>query len=123
MIEGAVYKNRPLISITIGSRLGVQEIVALIDTGFTGELKLPEKKASELGLVLTHTERIRLADDSEIDMPASLVLVSMEGVRDTISTLISRGMPIIGVGLLKRFKYILNIDFKHDILTLNKENN
>ncbi|MBU2545244.1 hypothetical protein KKC65_02225 [Patescibacteria group bacterium] len=81
MIEGVIHRNRPLASIAVGWRSGVQEIVALIDTGFTGELKLSKEKASELGLILTHTEHIHLADDSKIDMPASLASVSMEGLK------------------------------------------
>ena len=120
MIRGIVYKNRPFISIIIGWRLGVQEIIALVDTGFTGELKIPKNKALELGLVLTHAERIRLADDNIVNMPASLALVSMEGVTNMVTVLISKGMPIIGVGLLKRFGYALNIDFKYNTLILQK---
>lgn len=120
MIKGIVYKNRPFIPIIIGWRLGVQEIVALVDTGFTGELKIPEDKSSELGLILTHTERIRLADENVVNIPASLALVSMEGVTNMVTVLISKGMPIVGVGLLKRFGYTLNIDFKYNSLTLQK---
>lgn len=120
MIRGIVHKNRPFISIIIGWRLGVQEIVALVDTGFTGELKIPEEKISDLGLMLTHTEPVRLADDNIVNMPASLALVSMEGAVNMVNVLISKGISVIGVGLLKRFGYILNINFKQDSLTLQK---
>ena len=120
MIRGVVYQNRPFIPVVIGWRLGVQKIIALLDTGFTGDLKIPKKKISELGLKLTHTEHARLADGSLVNMSASLSLVSMEGVTKTVTVLISKGMPIVGVGLLKRFGYTLNIDFKYNNLTLQK---
>lgn len=120
MIRGIVHQNRPFISIIVGWRLGVQEIVALVDTGFTGELKIPQEKISELGLILTHTEPVRLADESLVNMPASLALVSIEGAVNMVNVLISKGMPVIGVGLLKRFGYALNINFKYDTLTLQK---
>jgi len=120
MIRGVVYKNRPFISVIIGWLIGVQEIVALVDTGFTGELKIPLEKVSELGLVVTHTEPVALADDSIVNMPASLVLVSMEGVSKVVNVLIAKGKPILGTGLLKRFGYTLNINFKYGILTLQK---
>ncbi len=38
MIRGLVHNNRPLVSLVVAWKLGVQEIVALVDTGFTGEL-------------------------------------------------------------------------------------
>lgn len=85
----------------------MQEIVALVDTGFTGELKISPEKVSELGLRITHTQPISLADESKVNMPASLALVLMKGVVNIVSVLISKGRPIIGVGLLKRFGYTL----------------
>ena len=120
MIEGIVSNNRPLIGLIVGSKLGVQEIVALVDTGFTGELKMSSEKATELGLQITHTERVMLGDEKTIDMHASLVWVSMEGTANVVNVLIARGMPIIGVSLLRRFGYTLNINFKHDLLFLQK---
>ncbi len=39
MIKGIIHNNRQLISLVIGWKLGVQELVTLVDTGFTGELK------------------------------------------------------------------------------------
>jgi len=121
MIEGVISKNRPLIPITISWKSGVQEILALIDTGFTGELKLPREKVSELGLDFTHTAHVQLADNSKIDMLASIASVSMEGTKNTVGVLIGEGMPTIGVGLLKRFKYTLTADFKDNILNLERK--
>ena len=112
MIKGVVHNNRPLISIIVGWKLGVQEIIALVDTGFTGELKLSPEKATELGLQTTHTE--------SVNMQASLALVSMEGAVNTVNVLISQGIPIIGIELLRRFGYSLNIDLKYNLLILQK---
>ncbi|MDP1688681.1 MAG: hypothetical protein Q8L47_00940 [bacterium] len=120
MIKGVVHQNRPLISLIVGWELGVQEIVALVDTGFTGELKISPEKAFELGLQTTHTEPVTLADEKTVNMQASLALVSMEGSANVVSVLIAQGIPIIGVSLLRRFGYTLNIDFKYNSLTLQK---
>lgn len=120
MIKGVVHNNRPLISLIVGWTLGVQEIITLVDTGFTGELKVSPTLASQLGLQTTHTQPVTLADEKTVDMQASLALVSMEGVTNVISVLVAQGMPIIGVGLLRRFGYVLNIDFKYDSLILQK---
>lgn len=104
----------------MGWRLGVQEIIALVDTGFTGELKLSPEKILELGLQITHAEPVTLADENTVSMPASLAVVSMEDLRSVVNVLISRGIPVIGVGLLKRFGYTLNIDFRYNNLILQR---
>lgn len=120
MIRGIIHNNRPFISLIVGWRLGVQDTVALVDTGFTGELKISPEKALELGLQITHAEPVTLADEKTVYMQASLALVSMEGVRNVVNVLVSQGTPIIGVGLLRRFGYALNMDVKYNSLILQK---
>lgn len=120
MIKGIVHNNRPLISLIIGWKLGVQETVALVDTGFTGELKISPEKAVELGLQITHTESVILGDEKSVYMQASLAVVSMEGVMNVVNVLVSKGIPIIGVGLLRRFGYALNMDVRYNSLILQK---
>ena len=120
MIKGVIYNNRPLISVIVGWRLGVQDTVVLVDTGFTGELKISPEKALELGLQITHTERVTLADEKTVYMQASLALVSMEGVMNVVNVLVSQGTPLVGVGLLRRFGYALNMDVKYNSLVLQK---
>ena len=122
MIKGIIYENRPLIRIAVGSSLGIQEIMALVDTGFTGELKLSQKSASELGLKITHAEPVTLANEETITMQASLAEVALEGVKNTVNVLIDAGLlPIVGLGLLRRFGYKkINFDFDYNILTLER---
>lgn len=122
MIKGIIYENRPLIRIAVSSSLGVQEIMALVDTGFTGELKLSQKIASELGLKVTHAEPVTLANEETITMQASLAEVAMEGIKNTVNVLIDAGLlPIVGLGLLRCFGYKkLNFDFDYNILTLER---
>ena len=122
MIKGLIHENRPLIRVTVGSSLGVQEIVGLLDTGFTGELKLSSQTATELGLEVTHTESVALANEETILMRASLAEVVLEDVKNTVSVLIDAGlMPIIGIGLLRSFGYKkINFDFSYNILTLER---
>ncbi len=120
MIKGIVHDNQPLISVIVGWKREVQELVALVDTGFTGELKMSPEKVSQFGLEITHTEPVALADEQVVNMSASLAYVSMEGVANVVSVLVSEGMPIVGVGLLKKFGYTLNVDFKYDTLFLER---
>jgi predicted aspartyl protease len=120
MIHGAIYNNKPLISLIVGWRQGVQDTVVLVDTGFSGELKISPKNALELGLQTTHTEYVTLADGKTVPMQASLALVSIEGVVNVVNVLISQGLSSVGVGLLRRFGYALNMDAKYNSLTLQK---
>ncbi len=120
MIKGVIHNNKPLISLIIGWKLGVQEAVALVDTGFTGELKISPEKALELGLEITHTEPVILGDEKAVNMGASLALVSMEGVANVVNVLVANGSPLIGIGLLRKFGYALNVEVKYNSLTLQK---
>lgn len=47
MTNGVVYNDKPLTVLAVGWTPGVQEIVVLVDTGFTGELKISPAKAEE----------------------------------------------------------------------------
>jgi clan AA aspartic protease len=118
MIKGVVHNNYPIISIEVGWQFEAQKFIALIDTGFTGDLKLSPKNAATLGLKVTHTEKVELGDQQNVTMQAALAVVSMEGIQKTVKVLIAPGASIIGVGLMKQFESVLNIDFKHDLLTL-----
>lgn len=118
MVTGIVYKNRPVVKISVGRGLKMQKIVALVDTGFTGRLKLPPKAALDLDILPDRVEIVRLANGKTERMFAGVADISMEGVKNSVEVLISSGIPAIGVGLLKTFDYNLNIDFKKDTLSL-----
>ena len=121
MIRGVLRKdNRPVIPIVVGWNRGIQEIVALVDTGFNGELKMPSKMVDELGLRITHVQPVLLANDTISQSAASLSFVSMEGITEEVNVLISEGLATIGVGLLKKFGYRLIVDFKYSSVVLEK---
>ncbi len=121
MIQGLVTpQNRPTILLTVGWNNTVQQIVAIVDTGFTGDLKVPPITAVELGLATTHAEPVRVADGRTSQMRACLVYVSMEGVIKTVSALVAPGDVILGIGLLKKFGYNLQINFDEKKLLLFK---
>ena len=121
MIQGIVGReNRPLIPLVVGWNRGVQEITALVDTGFSGELKVPPKMIDELGLEVTHAQPVLLADGTGITMRASLAFVAMEGETKEVNVLISEGRAVVGGGLLKMFGYKLIVDYKEDSVMLEK---
>jgi clan AA aspartic protease len=104
----------------IANGLKAEKAIVLVDTGFTGELKLSAKAALNLNILPDRLERVELADGKIVKMSAGFAEVSMEGIKNKVEVLISDSMPTIGVGLLKRFGYNLKIDFKKDYLLLEK---
>jgi clan AA aspartic protease len=121
MIRGLVARdNRPLIPLVVGWNRGVQEIPAMVDTGFSGELKIPDRMIAELGLRVTHAQTVLLADGTTATMQACLVFVMMEGVKREITALISSGPAVVGGTLLKHFSYKLIVDYRSESVLLEK---
>ncbi len=120
MIKGRIEENIPLIGISLGWLSGIKKITAIIDTGFSGELKIPPSLAKELKIEITHTERLILADDSSISIPVGLIFTSIEGESKIVYALIGDGISLIGVGLLKKFGLKLTADFKKETLVLER---
>jgi predicted aspartyl protease len=121
MVSGVIRQERPFVPIMVGWRLGVQEHAAIIDTGFTGDLKLSAEKAAEIGLEFTHTQTVKLANGQTHDMPASIAHVSLDGGTKIATALIAPGDTIIGVGLLTKFKFTLSMNFVDQWVTLEGE--
>lgn len=121
MIQGVIRKDsRPAISLFVGWDLGVRDIIAIVDTGFSGELKVPPRMIEELGLNITHAQPVLLATEEITQVPAALAFVAMDGTTEEVDVLITEGMPVVGVGLLKRFGFKLTIDFKDNTVLLEK---
>ena len=120
MISGIVQNNTPIARISIGTDIALQDVLVLVDTGFTGDLKISPKKASLLGLYVSHSEEIKLADQQKVMMDACFATVQMERIKEEVNVLVSPGFAMIGIGLLRKFRYNLAIDLEHDVLKLER---
>ena len=121
MLTGQIIDNRPVIQVVVGWKLNVQDLLALVDTGFTGELKVSPNIAQELGLETTDVRTVSLGDGKPTVWGSGLATVSMEGVQKEVSVLIGDGPTIIGVSLLRNFGYTLTMDFQSDTFFLQKK--
>ena len=121
MIEGNIANNRPYIPLTIGWGSAVENIVALVDTGFSGGIKIPPRSVDDLGLSVSHTESVILGDGQTVNMAASTVYVDMGGIVNIVNAVIAPGDIVIGVGLMKKFGCLLTADFKHSRLRLKSQ--
>lgn len=85
-----------------------QEILAVIDTGFSGALTLPLDSIRSLGCVYYNSTQYTLADGTEIRLDQYNAVVLWEGVERNILVLEMDGTPLIGMKLLKGNN--LNVD-------------
>jgi clan AA aspartic protease len=77
------------------------ELDAWIDTGFTGELVLPQQTVTSLGLPLGPSVMARLADGSEIQLDAHTCLLEWFDEWKRIEVVANQGQhPLLGLGLL-----------------------
>lgn len=80
---------------------GPREIKAWIDTGFTGELVLPQRLIEEMCLPQSGTVTAVLADGSQITLTRYTCLIEWFGDSRGLEVIANDGeYPLLGVGLL-----------------------
>jgi clan AA aspartic protease len=95
--------NRALVVVSIrpSENSPAHEIQAWIDTGFTGDLVLPEKLIEDLSLLLSGTARAILADGSEVTLKTYACHIDWFGEGRYLEVVANKGeFPLLGVGLL-----------------------
>ncbi len=79
----------------------VVEMDVWIDTGFTGDLVIPQQQIAALGLPLGPAVKAILADGSQIDLDTYHCLVDWFGAWQGIEAVANQGQfPLLGIGLL-----------------------
>lgn len=120
MLEGILYRNTPIIKITVAKGNAVQTPFVILDTGFTGDLAATPQLAKELGLKAFGITTMGLANGVKVNVPVSIAISYMEGSIDYITVLICKGSPLIGIGFLTKFNYKAIVDCKNKIVRLEK---
>ena len=85
----------------VGSSGGGFEIEALIDTGFDGELTLPEALIKRLAYPFVGNSGGMLADGSEVQFDFHDGRVVWHGLPRTVVAIVAEGQPLIGMALLR----------------------
>lgn len=100
MIQGAFRDGHPRVVITVHGDTGAQAIEFTVDTGFEGDLALPSRIVSTLGVQPTGVRRRGLANGAVISCRFFQVSIdSMAGTRGA-EVLLLEGMPLLGTALL-----------------------
>ncbi len=111
--------GRALIRIEIRPLPGTEPRVmdAWIDTGFTGELVLPQDVIDELALSQSGTVNAELGDGSVTTLPTYTCLIDWFGQALSIEVVANAGsLPLLGTGLLK--DRTLMIDYRQKSLSI-----
>jgi len=112
--------GRIWLTVTVRGNRGEAEIEALIDTGFSQSLAIPVGVAAPLGLELTGSVSLELADGRELvffTFAATVVIDTIEAPIDIIVT--ERGTPLMGTALLQTLEGHLSVRFADGAVTLS----
>jgi clan AA aspartic protease len=85
------------------------EIEAWVDTGFTGELVLPQFLISRLGLLQSATVSAELGDGSSVTLKTFSCVINWFDREQQIEVVANEGsFPLLGVGLLQEHTLTIN---------------
>jgi clan AA aspartic protease len=121
MMTGNVdHGGRALLNIEISPTSGSQsafELEAWIDTGFTGDLVLPQSMIDQHSLAQSGSVSAVLADGSHVTLKTYSCVLRWFGERRELEIVGNDGEhALLGVGLL--LDHILQIDFKIEMLSI-----
>ncbi len=121
MMTGIVdHSGRALVEIELGQALAPNAalvIPAWVDTGFTGELVLPQSMISQIGLVQSGSVSAVLADGSQVTLETFSCVVRWFGEVRSLEVVCNDGdHALLGVGLL--LDHILHIDYQTVTLSI-----
>ncbi|MBI2406006.1 MAG: hypothetical protein HYV25_00285 [Candidatus Harrisonbacteria bacterium] len=120
MVSGVFVENTPFIRVVVGWGQSVQAPFVVLDTGFTGDLQVTSKIATELGLKVVGVTKTQIANGQVIEVPVALAIGAMEGAVNYIQVLISESMPLVGISFLSKFCYKATVDCKYRTVALER---
>ena len=111
--------GRALVTVEIGSNeaAAISTVQVWIDTGFTGDLVLPQKVVNDLGLPQSGTVGAILADGSQVALKTYTCVIKWFGGLHNLEVVANEGdYPLLGVGLL--LDCDLRIDYRSATIVL-----
>lgn len=114
MIRGHVTRAyEAVVTITvIGPDGRSRDVQATVDTGFTGELTLPEAVVEELGLVFLEESYAYLANETRVDISLYDAAVVWDGAKRPVVVDCMDGNPLVGMQLL--YEHLLSVQVVRD---------
>jgi len=105
MMQGYVNKNfEATILVVVGNNAKLKSIHAVIDTGFTGFLSLPNDIINELDLPWSYRDRGTLGDGSEVLFDIYDAVAIWDGKSQEIEVNSAEIDPLIGMSMLRGYR-------------------
>ncbi len=118
MIKGLFVGNTPWVEVVVIWGKSVQKPLAILDTGFSGDLQVTPKIAKQLQLVSAGTVNVKIANGQVVQVPISKAVSSMEGAQKYIEVLVAESTPLVGIGFFSKFSYKVVVDCKNRKISL-----
>lgn len=110
MIAGTVTDVEARIQLTVSGPAGANATVdAVIDTGFTGDLTLPESLIRQLGLSWLINHEVILGDGSARLIDVYSASVQWDGRARGVAVDEANTDPLVGMGLLTGFELRMQV--------------
>ncbi len=117
MMQGYVNKNcEATILVVVHNNAKLKSLNAVIDTGFTGFLSLPNDIITELGLPWSYRDRGTLGDGSEVLFDIYDAVAIWDGKSQEIEVNSAETDPLIGMSMLRGYR--LQVDTIEDGLVV-----
>jgi clan AA aspartic protease len=105
MMQGCVNKNcEATILVVVRNNAKLKSINAVIDTGFTGFLSLPNDIITELELPWSYRDRGTLGDGSEVLFDIYDAVAIWDGKSQEIEVNLAETDPLIGMSMLRGYR-------------------
>lgn len=93
--------------------LDVFQLESVLDTGFSGNVKMNTQIAIDLGIVFSHNTEFITANGEVVTTEAAYGFVEMEGRKVHVKIAIADGVSLAGCGLFSVFGYRAVVDYKN----------
>ncbi len=103
-------EGEPALPVHVAGPAGTLNIDAVVDTGFNGELTLPQEQIDALGLPKATVTEVILADGRVRDVPMYDAEAVLAGLSREVFITEAPTTPLIGTGLLWGFS--LYVEFQ-----------
>jgi predicted aspartyl protease len=115
MMQGSFLEERELPTIQFPIFCGptMMESVFILDTGFSGDIKIDHLVATKLGVITQGMRYFENANGERVAAGFSLGYAEMEGRKRIVNIIIADGPHLAGGGLFSLFGYKAVADFKN----------
>lgn len=119
-MDGFFIDKLPAVKIVAGWKQEVVTPIAILDTGFTGDLQVTSEIADKLQLEIIGHMKSKTASGQIFELPFALAILAFGDQSDYIEVLISDNVPLVGIGFLEKFGCKTIIDCKNKTVVLEK---